>query len=208
MVFASLATSGASLQAFSFKHSEAKYTSITSLRANKSNGVDDGLLSSRRRFGQLSTVALVLIASAGDKANAVIDKFQSDQRRETANFRETYLTEPTEEFKQNEEKALAFKKGQLQIKQKFVDVLTRFTNESKTESDIVKDLGELRELVIATGGLPIGIKKEQIYKIIRAKKRVSWSTPSEIAYQELIRAIIYQQSPNTDKEYVQNYQIG
>ncbi len=118
-----------------------------------------------------------------------------------------YLTEPTEEFKRNEEKAVEFKRAQLKIKQNFIDVLTRFTNESTTEAEIVKDLQELRELVIVTGGLPIGIKKEQIYKTVRAKKRLSWSTPSEIAYQDLIREITYQQSPNTDKD-LSNYQIG
>lgn len=204
LLFASLATLGTSFNTSSLKPFEPnKRASFLCLKENI-HGMD-GVVTTRRTFGiGLSSAAIL---SLSGKANAVIDKFQSDQKREAGNFGQTYLTEPTEDFKKNEEKALEFKRAQLKIKQNFVDVLTRFTNESTSEADIVKDLQELRQLVIVTGGLPIGIKKEQIYKTIRAKKRLSWSTPSEIAYQDLIREIIYQQSPNTDKD-LSNYQIG
>jgi hypothetical protein len=203
LLYTSLATLGASFNAsFQGYHSVKRGSSLS---AKESMHGSDGVLNTRRSFGLSISVATVLTFSG--KASAVIDKFQSDQKRESASFGQTYLTEPTDEFKRNEEKAVEFKRAQLKIKQNFIDVLTRFTNESTTEAEIVKDLQELRELVIVTGGLPIGIKKEQIYKTVRAKKRLSWSTPSEIAYQDLIREISYQQSPNTDKD-LSNYQIG
>ena len=204
LLYTSLATLGASLNACSL----TGYDSVkraSALNVKESIHGSDVMLSTRRSFGFGISFATILTFSG--KASAVIDKFQSDQRRDSASFGQTYLTEPTEEFKRNEEKAVEFKRAQLKIKQNFIDVLTRFTNESTTEAEIVKDLQELRELVIVTGGLPIGIKKEQIYKTVRAKKRLSWSTPSEIAYQDLIREITYQQSPNTDKD-LSNYQIG
>lgn len=203
LLYTSLATLGASFNAsFQGYHSVKRGSSLS---AKESIHGSDGVLNTRRSFGLSISVATVLTFSG--KASAVIDKFQSDQKRVSASFGQTYLTEPTDEFKRNEEKAVEFKRAQLKIKQNFIDVLTRFTNESTTEAEIVKDLQELRELVIVTGGLPIGIKKEQIYKTVRAKKRLSWSTPSEIAYQDLIREISYQQSPNTDKD-LSNYQIG
>ena len=65
----------------------------------------------------------------------------------------------------------------------------------------MKDLNELTDLVVKTGGLPLGIKKEEMYKMIRTKKRAGpWPTNVEIAYQALIREVTYQQSPNTEKD--------
>ena len=172
------------------------------------------------RFGvRLTTTSLQAIVDGEDKGMSRRDVLQGlayvspasfligGKAAYAAEYAQTWLTDPTEEFKANEEKAIAFKRAQLQVKKKFTDVLNRLTNESKTEADIVRDLNDLRELVVATGGLPLGIKKEAVYKTIRAKKRLSWSTNSEIAYQDLIREIIYQQSPNTDKD-LSNYTIG
>lgn len=94
--------------------------------------------------------------------------------------RETYLVEPTEEFKQNEAKAMEFKRAQLKIKADFLRVLDRFTNESKTEEQIVDDLADLAFLVKRTGGLPLGIKKEELFKIVRRKKAgPTWSVKTE-----------------------------
>ena len=95
---------------------------------------------------------------------------------------ETYLTEPTDEFKESERQRMEFRKKQLALKGEFVKVLARLTSESKTEDDLVTDLGELRGLVIQTGGLPLGIKKEDMYKVIRSKKAKGfWPTNVEIA---------------------------
>ena len=114
---------------------------------------------------------------------------------------ETYLTEPTEEFKESERQRLEFRKKQLALKGEFVTVIARLTTESKTEEQLIADLNELRALVVKTGGLPIGIKKEEMYKVIRGKKAKGfWPTDVEIAYQGLKSEIRYQQSPNTEKD--------
>mmetsp|Transcript_45101 Transcript_45101/g.66983 ORF Transcript_45101/g.66983 Transcript_45101/m.66983 type:complete len:220 (-) Transcript_45101:301-960(-) len=118
-----------------------------------------------------------------------------------ADSRPMYLTEPTQEFRDNEAKAMEFKRKQLVIKKQFVDVIERFLATSKTESEIVKDLNEMQDLVITTGGLPLGIKKEELFKNIRRKKSLGfWPTNCEIAYQDLIREIAFQQSPNKEKD--------
>lgn len=113
----------------------------------------------------------------------------------------TYLTEPTEEFKESERQRAEFRRKQLEVKGKFVVVLTRLTAESKTEDQIRTDLEELTALVTATGGLPLGIKKDDMVKVIRSKKAKGfWPTSVEYAYQALIREIAFQQSPNKDKD--------
>lgn len=112
-----------------------------------------------------------------------------------------YLTEPTEEFKESERQRDEFRRQQLIIKRKFNTVLDRLTFESKTEEQIINDLKELRNLVTETEGLPLGIKKEEVVKIIRAKKAKGfWPTNVEIAYQKLTSEIAYQQSPNREKD--------
>ncbi|KAL7480718.1 hypothetical protein ACHAW6_006381 [Cyclotella cf. meneghiniana] len=133
---------------------------------------------------------------------------------------ETYLTEPTEEFKESERQRIEFRKKQLVLKGEFVRVLARLTAESSTEEALVEDLTALRNLVVQTGGLPLGIKKEDMYKVIRSRKaRGNWPTNVEIAvvdgianlcfcsvvmglssYQKLKAEVAYQQSPNTEKD--------
>ena len=55
--------------------------------------------------------------------------------------------------------------------------------------------------MISTEGLPLGIKKEELVKIIRAKKAKGfWPTNVEIAYQDLNSQIAFQQSPNREKD--------
>ena len=112
-----------------------------------------------------------------------------------------YLTEPTEAFKESERQRDEFRRNQLIIKKKFNLVLDRLTFESKTEEEIIADLKELKALVITTEGMPLGVKKDEMVKIIRAKKAKGfWPTDVEYAYQALIREIAYQQSPNRDKD--------
>jgi hypothetical protein len=104
------------------------------------------------------------------------------QQSSPASALETYLTEPTEEFKESERQRMEFRKKQLLLKGGFVKVLARLTSESNTEEELVRDLSELKELVIQTGGLPLGIKKEDMYKVIRGKKaKGNWPTNVEIA---------------------------
>jgi len=96
---------------------------------------------------------------------------------------------------------MEFRKKQLVLKGEFVKVLARLTSESSTEEELVADLKELRSLVVQTEGLPLGIKKEDMYKVIRSKKAKGfWPTNVEIAYQSLKSEVAYQQSPNTEKD--------
>lgn len=96
--------------------------------------------------------------------------------------RPTYLTEPTDEFKQNEAKAMEFRRQQLEQKKKFTTVLDKLQT-SSTEKDLVDNLQDLRSLVVQTAGLPGGLKKDDVIKQVRAKKAKGfWPTNVEIAY--------------------------
>lgn len=96
--------------------------------------------------------------------------------------RPTYLTEPTDEFKANEAKAMEFKRQQLLIKKEFQTALDRLIAEQNDEDALVKDLTDLQTLVARTGGLPSGIKKDEVFKMIRSKKAKGfWPTPVEVA---------------------------
>jgi len=118
-----------------------------------------------------------------------------------AEARPMYLSEPTDEFKENEAKAMAFKRAQLAEKKEFNVALEKFLAESDNEEAIVKDFKVLQGLVAKDGGLPLGIKKDELFKIIRTKKAKGfWPTNCEIAYQSLQGEIRFQQSPNLDKE--------
>lgn len=114
---------------------------------------------------------------------------------------ETYLTEPTDEFKESERQRMEFRKKQLAKKSEFVKLLAHLTTEASTEDELEADLKSLRVLVLETGGLPQGIKKEDMYKVIRGRKaKGPWPTDVEIAYQKLKAEVAYQQSPNTEKD--------
>jgi len=115
--------------------------------------------------------------------------------------RPEYLSEPTEAFKESERQRDEFRRKQLVLKKQFNDSFARLTFDSKTEDELKKDLEDLKQLVIDTGGLPAGVKKDEMVKIIRAKKAKGfWPTSVEYAYQALIRELAYQQSPNKDKD--------
>lgn len=87
------------------------------------------------------------------------------------------------------------------VKKQFNDAFAKLTFDSTTEDQIRGDLEDLKSLIIKTGGLPVGIKKDELVKIIRAKKAKGfWPTSVEYAYQALIRELAYQQSPNKDKD--------
>jgi len=112
-----------------------------------------------------------------------------------------YLSEPTDAFKESERQRDEFRRSQLLVKKKFNDSFAKLTFDSNTEDEIRSDLENLKQLIIDTGGLPIGIKKDEMVKIIRAKKaKGNWPTSVEYAYQALIRELAYQQSPNKDKD--------
>lgn len=124
-----------------------------------------------------------------------------------AEARPMYLTEPTDEFKANEAKAMEFKRQQLAVKKDFAAVLEKFLADANDSDVLEQDLRQLKALVAKNGGLPLGIKKDELFKVIRSKKAKGfWPTPVEIAYQSLQQEIRFQQSPNLDKETGNPYQ--
>lgn len=100
----------------------------------------------------------------------------------SAEPRPTYLVEPTDEFKENEAKAAAFKRQQLLAKKDFAAALEKLVGEENDADALVADIKALQGLVAKTGGLPLGIKKEELFKTIRSKKAKGfWPTPVEVA---------------------------
>merc|ERR1711865_103302 len=115
--------------------------------------------------------------------------------------RPTYLSEPTEEFLDNEKKAMEFKRKEIMLKKEFNALLDKFLGEADDEEALVQDINALQKQVAKAGGLPAGLKKEELFKMIRSKKgKGFWPTRAEVAYQSLIGEIRFQQSPNMDKE--------
>uniref|UniRef100_A0A7S3LBW7 RxLR effector protein n=1 Tax=Amphora coffeiformis TaxID=265554 RepID=A0A7S3LBW7_9STRA len=125
----------------------------------------------------------------------------AQQYEQRSTKRPTFLKDPTEEFKQNEEKATAFKREQLKAKKEFQTVLDRLQTDPNDGGVLAKDLDELRYLVKKGVGLPEGITKEDVVKQVRRRKaKKFWPTEVEIAYQDLLYEILKKQSPNTDRD--------
>ena len=119
----------------------------------------------------------------------------------TPSGRPTYLTEPTEEFKQNEAKAMEFRKREIQRKKAFLDLLDKLDTDPNDQDLLARDLDGLRVSVRTYGGLPLGITKDDLVKRIRRRKaKRYWPVQVEIAYQDLLQEIRLQQSPNNKDE--------
>lgn len=115
--------------------------------------------------------------------------------------RPTWLTEPTDEFKESEQKAAEFKRKNMAISKEFQTLLEIVTTSPNDEPTLLGALDSLRRLVKSNGGLPIGITKDTIIKTCRRRKsKKYWPTSVEVAYQDLVLEIVYQQSPNTDRD--------
>jgi hypothetical protein len=100
-----------------------------------------------------------------------------------ADARPMYLVEPTDEFKENEAKSMAFKREQLRLKKEFISALEQFTETPNDEEALAKDIKDLQMLVKKDGGLPMGIVKDDMVKIIRSKKSKGfWPTSVEVAW--------------------------
>ena len=121
---------------------------------------------SRRHFLEAGISAAILLGPAAALAEP----------------RPTYLTEPTADFKENEARSAEFKRQQLVAKKEVLAALDKLTAESNDVDALVRDLKDIQALIAKIGGLPLGIKKEEMYKIIRSKKAKGfWPTPVEIA---------------------------
>lgn len=124
------------------------------------------LSASRRGFLQTAAVASLVLGPSVVSAEP----------------RAMYLTEPTDEFKENEAKAAVFKRQQLLAKKDFQEALDKLLAESNDPDALVGDLKAIKGLVAKNGGLPLGIKKEELFKMIRSKKAKGfWPTPVEVA---------------------------
>jgi hypothetical protein len=96
--------------------------------------------------------------------------------------RPMYLTEPTEDFKINEQKSLEFKRKNLQIKKTFVEALDKISTDPDDVDVLASDLDSVRLLVTSNSGLPEGVSKEEVVKICRRRKsKKFWPTDVEIA---------------------------
>lgn len=114
--------------------------------------------------------------------------------------RPMYLTEPTDEFKANEIKSSEFKRAQVVRKKQFQTILDKLQTDPNDADMLEADLDNLRKLVTAGEGLPLGITKQDVINQVRRRKATKyWPTKVEIAYQDLVSEINYQQSPNTEK---------
>jgi hypothetical protein len=99
-----------------------------------------------------------------------------------AEGRPVYLTEPTDEFLENERKSMIFKREQIALKKEFYAAMEKFPSEPDDADVLVKDIQDFQDLVIRTKGLPVGLKKDELFKVIRSKKAKGfWPTPVEIA---------------------------
>eukprot|EP00529_Nitzschia_sp_RCC80_P033623 CAMPEP_0113481982 /NCGR_PEP_ID=MMETSP0014_2-20120614/22686_1 /TAXON_ID=2857 /ORGANISM="Nitzschia sp." /LENGTH=207 /DNA_ID=CAMNT_0000375489 /DNA_START=155 /DNA_END=778 /DNA_ORIENTATION=+ /assembly_acc=CAM_ASM_000159 len=170
-------------------------STTTSLAAVESSGSSSrrDMLQNIVSFGMASATSVVALGGFPTEA--------------AADARPMYLTEPTDEFKASEAKAMEFKRQQLAVKKEFSVALDKFLAEPNDEDAIVADLKTLKALIAKNGGLPLGIKKDELYKIIRSKKAKGfWPTNCEIAYQSLKGEVSFQQNPNLEKDMGNPYQ--
>lgn len=87
-------------------------------------------------------------------------------------YSSAYLAEPTKEFKASEAERATYKQTQLAIKKDFVLVLQTLVDpNTKTEDQVFSVLSDLIKLTIRTGGLPDGVKKEDLVKVSEQSER-------------------------------------
>ena len=117
-----------------------------------------------------------------------------------------YLTDPTEDFKEDEARTKAFSAEQLKIKNKWDIIVKELENTSdQNTAELEAKLKNLIKFLQPLDGVPSGFKKRELVKICRIKKfenekrrkiRPSWTKECEIAYQELIQLINAKLLPN------------
>jgi hypothetical protein len=96
--------------------------------------------------------------------------------------RPTWLTEPTAEFKESEQKSIEFKRKNLLLSKQFQALLDVVSAAPNDESVLLDALDSLRRLVKSGGGLPTGVTKEEIIKTCRRRKsKKYWPTAVEVA---------------------------
>jgi hypothetical protein len=172
-------------------------------RLNQSVQDSDGLASAQRRncFGTVGMAALTLWAVPPPQpAHADVDysriqdllgpggdyatTYSPNAAAVTGTTkRPTYLTEPTDEFKASEAKATEFRRKNTQVVAQFNALLEAVGSVPNDETKLAATLDQVRRLVKANGGLPIGITKDDIVKTCRRRKaKKYWPTTVEVAY--------------------------
>jgi hypothetical protein len=77
---------------------------------------------------------------------------------------------------------MAFKRAQLAIKKEYQDALSKLMAEGDDAEALTKDVKDIQAVIAKYGGLPLGIKKEELFKTIRSKKAKGfWPTSVEVA---------------------------
>lgn len=115
------------------------------------------------------------------------------------------MTDPTEEFKEEEKRVAAFNSEQAKIRAKWDFIIERLEaseNPSETESVIKEMSSFLKDIK----GIPTGVKKLAIVKLCRKKKFLGkkinpkWTKEVEIAYEAFIQEFNRQVSPDNKSE--------
>lgn len=105
--------------------------------------------------------------------------------------RDSYLVEPTAEFKEEQQKTADLIKAQTKVRKEW-DTIVKKLEESEEPKDIEANLNALISFLSPIDGIPTGVKKTDIVKICRKKKfngrkiKPNWTTDVEIAYQKFI----------------------
>jgi hypothetical protein len=119
---------------------------------------------------------------------------------------QSYLSEPTVEFKDEEKKVSEFGEARQKIRKDWDKIIDHFVS-TENSAELEADLKALRLLLISQADIPVGTKLTSLVKTARAKKfdpnsppkrkiiMPYWTTPVEIAYQALVLQYKKQASP-------------
>jgi hypothetical protein len=124
-----------------------------------------------------------------------------------AGYQYEFLTEPTAETRDIEERQAAFAKKMRAYRAEWVALENKVV-EGSSDDDVVKGLASLRATLAAKGNLPEGRKPADLFKILRKKKgdfkdQGKWLTPVEIEYEALIREVNLSTRPDNTSGYRQ-----
>eukprot|EP01031_Cornospumella_fuschlensis_P039061 gene39061-47522_t len=106
-----------------------------------------------------------------------------------------YLTDPTEEFKEQEARSKAFDAAKSKVRQQWDSIMSRFEGTENPE-ELAKALRDMKKFISDTNDIPVGVSKRSLVKTCRSKKFISpksrktktfWTTQVEIEYQGLIQ---------------------
>ena len=113
-----------------------------------------------------------------------------------------YLSEPSDEFKDEVAKTAALKQKNAKISKEWEALVAKLVA-SEDSNSLQASIKDLREFLIKLEDIPTGFKKADIVKLCRSKKFIKgrktkpeWTTPVEIEYQSFIQVINKTLSPD------------